>query len=87
MLFFVALIPVVLGLALTVVVTRFDRVAQIARSRAALVTGRVAIAVGVIALLPGTVNDLHDVIVRDESAARHRCRDSATGDQRGLDQR
>lgn len=69
MLFFVALIPVVLGLALTVVVTRFDRVAQIVRSRAALVTGRVAIAVVAIALLPGTVNDLHDVIVRDESAA------------------
>jgi hypothetical protein len=69
MLFFVALIPVVLGLALTVVVTRFGRVAQIARSRAALVTGRVAIAVVAIALLPGTVNDLHDVIVRDESAA------------------
>jgi hypothetical protein len=72
MLFFVTLIPVALGLALTVVVSRFDRVARIARSRAALITGRVTIGVVAVALLPGTINDLHDVIDRDVTAPAHK---------------
>ncbi|MET0197417.1 MAG: hypothetical protein ABW364_09315, partial [Rhodococcus fascians] len=63
---------VVLGLAVTVVASRFDSVARIARSRGALVAGRVAIGVVAIALLPGTINDLHAVTVRDEPAAAPR---------------
>ena len=69
MLFFFSLVPVVLGLALTLVVSRFDRVTRIARSRGALVAGRVAIGVVAIALLPGTIDDLRAVTVRDETAA------------------
>jgi hypothetical protein len=69
MLFFFSLVPVVLGLALTLVVSRFDSVVRIARSRGALVAGRVAIGVVAIALLPGTIDDLRAVTVRDEPAA------------------
>jgi len=69
MLFFFSLVPVVLGLALTLVVSRSDRVTRIARSRGALIAGRVAIGVVAVALLPGTIDDLRAVTVRDETAA------------------
>lgn len=64
-----ALASIVVGLALTVVVSQFGRAVRVARSRAVLVTGRVAISVVAIALLPGVITDLHDVIVRDDPAA------------------
>jgi hypothetical protein len=69
--FFFVLIPLALGLGVTVAVSRFDRVAQVVQSRRALIVGRVAIGVLALALLPRTVSDLHDVIVRDEAAAKH----------------
>jgi hypothetical protein len=67
--FFFVLIPLAIGLGVTVAVSRFDRVTQVVQSRPTLIAGRVAIGVLALALLPRTVRDLHDVIVRDEAAA------------------
>jgi hypothetical protein len=39
------------------------------RSRTALVAGRVAVGLLTLALLPGALSDVHDIIVRDEPAA------------------
>jgi hypothetical protein len=54
-----------LGLAAVVGLTRLGPVVRAARSRAALVAGRVALAALALVLLPGAVADLRDVIVRD----------------------
>ena len=67
--FFVVLVPVLIGLAVTVALSRFGRATQIARSRTTLIVGRVALAVLAIGLLPRTIIDLHDIIVRDEPTA------------------
>jgi hypothetical protein len=67
--FFFVLIPVALGLGVAVAASRFHRVAQVVQSRPTLIVGRVAIGALALALLPRTVSDLHDVIVRDEAAA------------------
>ena len=67
--FFFVLIPVALGLVLALIASRFRRATQVARSHSALVAGRVAIGVIAMALVPRTVSDLHDVIVRDQGAA------------------
>jgi hypothetical protein len=63
------LIPLAVGLALTVAVSQIGRAVQVAHSRTALLAGRIAVSVVAVALLPGTVTDLRDVIVRDDTAA------------------
>ena len=64
-----ALGAILAGLAATIVVTRFAPAILIARSRALLVAGRVAIGVVTIVLLPGVITDLRDVVDRDEASA------------------
>jgi hypothetical protein len=63
------LIPLAVGLALTVAVSQIGRAVQVAHSRTALLAGRIAVSVVAVALLPGTITDLRDVIVRDDTAA------------------
>jgi hypothetical protein len=63
-----ALGAIIAGLAATIVVTRFARAILIARSRALLVAGRVAIGLLTLALVPGVITDLGDVIDRDNAA-------------------
>lgn len=57
-------IPIAIGLVLALVVSRVDAARRIARTRGFLVAGRIAIAVVALALLPGTVADLYDVVFR-----------------------
>ncbi len=64
----VLLIPITVGLAVTAIASQIRPVAQAAQSRAVLVGGRIALAVLAVALLPGTVTDLRDVIDRDAAA-------------------
>jgi hypothetical protein len=61
--------PVVVGLAITVALSQIGSVDRVARSRAAIIAGRIAVSVVAVALLPGTISDLRDVIVRDDAAA------------------
>lgn len=68
------LIPIVgaalvVGLAVTIAVTRIVPAVRAAHSRTVLVAGRIAIGVVAFALLPGAITDIHDVIVRDDAAA------------------
>jgi hypothetical protein len=58
------LVSILLGLLVTVVVSRSGAVVRAARGRAPVVAGRVAALVLVLALLPGTIGDLHDVVDR-----------------------
>jgi hypothetical protein len=58
----------VLGLVVTIAVSRFAPAVRAAHSRGALVAGRIAACVAVVALLPGMIIDLRDVIVRDDAA-------------------
>ena len=71
------LIPIVgaalvVGLAVTIAVTRIVPAVRAAHSRTVLVAGRIAIGVVAFALLPGAITDIHDVIVRDDAAAASR---------------
>jgi hypothetical protein len=66
---FFFLLPIVAGLAIAIAVSRSGPIVRFARSRDALLAGRVAVGLIVVALLPGAVADLHDVIVRDDTAA------------------
>ena len=63
------LLPIVVGLVVAVAVCRIGPVVRFAQSRTALVGGRIAVGLLVVALLPGTIADLHDVIVRDDAPA------------------
>jgi hypothetical protein len=55
-----------LGLVVTIAVSRFVPAVRATHSRGALVTGRIAACVAVVALLPGMIIDLRDVIARDD---------------------
>jgi hypothetical protein len=68
-LFFFALVPIAVGLAIALIGSQIGVVVRAVRSRAALVAGRVAITLVVVLVLPGTVTDLRDVIVRRDDAA------------------
>jgi hypothetical protein len=63
---------VVVGLAVTVAASRFELVVRFARSRGALLAGRIAVVLLAVALLPGTITGLRDVIVRDGDATASR---------------
>jgi ABC-type tungstate transport system substrate-binding protein len=67
--FFFFLLPILAGLVLYIAVSRSGPIVRFARSRGALLAGRVAVGLVVVALLPGAVTDVHDVIVRDDTAA------------------
>jgi len=67
--FFFFLLPILAGLVIYIAVSRSGPIVRFARSRGALLAGRVAVGLVVVALLPGAVTDLHDVIVRDDTAA------------------
>jgi hypothetical protein len=56
------LVPIALGLLLGLAVLKVEGGARIARNRTFLVAGRVVIAVLALALLPGTLTDLWDVL-------------------------
>lgn len=62
-------VALALGLAAVVGLSRLDRLVRAARSPAALVAGRVALAALAVACLPGAVADVHDVIGREAAAA------------------
>lgn len=65
----VLLAAVALGLVVTVALSQVAPVVRAVRSRTALVAGRVAVGLLTLALLPGALSDVHDIIVRDEPAA------------------
>lgn len=66
----VFVVPVVaVGLLIASVASRSEPVVGFVRSRGALVGGRVAVVVLAVALLPGTISDVHDVIVRETDTA------------------
>lgn len=56
------------GLVVTILVSRLVPVVRAAQSRGALVAGRIAACLAVVALLPGVMIDLREVIVRDDAA-------------------
>ncbi len=61
--------PLVIGLVLTIAVSRIAPVGRAAHSRGALLVGRIAVCVVALVALPGTINDVRNVIVRDDAAA------------------
>lgn len=66
-----------IGLAVTVVGSQVDFVVRAVRSHVALLVGRVAVGAFALALLPGAVVDLRDVIDRDDAV------ESSAGNSRG----
>jgi hypothetical protein len=69
LLFFPVLVLLAAGLVIAVVGSQSGFAVRAVRSRATLLAGRIAIAVVVVLLLPGTVTDLGDVIVRHDDVA------------------
>jgi hypothetical protein len=66
---FSLLLPLAIGLLLTLVGSQIGAVMRALRSRTALLVGRIALSVLVLATLPNTLNDLRDVVVRDNDIA------------------
>jgi hypothetical protein len=63
-------VVLLVGLALAIGITRTVPAVRAGQSRGALVGGRIAVVVAVLVFLPGTIVDLHDVIVRDDGSAQ-----------------
>lgn len=59
------LVPILMGLVVTVVASRIGPLVRAVRSRGFVVGGRVIVAALALVLLPGAVTDLRDVIDRD----------------------
>jgi hypothetical protein len=57
------------GLVITIAASRSEPVVAFVRSSGALVAGRIAVLLLVVAMLPGSIADLRDVIVRDDITA------------------
>ncbi len=66
---FFLLIAILVGLVITIAASRIEPVVGLVRSRGALVGGRIAVVLLAVALLPGTITDVRDVIVRDDDTA------------------
>jgi hypothetical protein len=66
---FVLLVNIAVGFVITIAGSRIEPVVRFVRSRGALVGGRIAVVLLAVALLPGTITDVHDVIVRDDDTA------------------
>ena len=62
------LIVLSVGLVITVLLSQVTPLVSALRSRASVVAGRAVLAVVALALLPGSLTDLRDVVVRDGSA-------------------
>lgn len=62
------LMLVVVGLAITIVATRVRPLVAAVRSRTTLLAGRIALAALALVLVPYTIVDLRDVVVRDSPA-------------------
>ena len=60
---------VAVGLVITIAASRIEPVVAFVRSRGALVGGRIAVLLLVLDMLPGSIADVHDVIVRDDITA------------------
>jgi len=60
----VLLVPLALGLVVALAVSRTGPAVRLARSRGTVLAGRIVFGATAVALLPGTLSDLHDVIVR-----------------------
>jgi hypothetical protein len=73
------LVVILLGLVVAVVASQIPPLVRTLRSRAVVVAGRVALASLALVLLPGTVTDLRDVIVRDGSGQEAGLADSPPG--------
>jgi hypothetical protein len=56
-------------LVITIAASRSEPVVAFVRSSGALVAGRIAVLLLVVAMLPGSIADLRDVIVRDDITA------------------
>jgi hypothetical protein len=69
---FFLVIAIVVGLAVTLVASQIEPIVRFARSRGALLAGRIAVVLLAAALLPGTIIGVRDVIVRDDDAATSR---------------
>ncbi len=67
--FFLFLIPLALGLVIALIGSQIDPVVRAVRSRAALLAGRIVVGIVVVSLLPSTITDLRDVIVRHDDVA------------------
>jgi hypothetical protein len=63
-------VVLLVGLALAIGITRIVPAVRAGQSRGALVGGRIAVVVAALVFLPGTIVDLHDVIVRDDGSAQ-----------------
>jgi hypothetical protein len=72
---------VVVGLALTIAVSRIVPAVRAIHSPGALLGGRIAVCIAALAFLPGTIIDLRDIILRDDTAADARDSDSTALDQ------
>ena len=66
---FFLLVPIAVGLVITIAASRIEPVVRFVRSHGALLGGRIAVVLLAVALLPGTITDVHDVIVRDDDTA------------------
>jgi hypothetical protein len=69
LLFFPVLVPVAAGLVIALIGSQIGLIVRAIRSRYALLAGRIVIAIFVISLLPGTITDLGDIIVRHDDVA------------------
>jgi hypothetical protein len=67
---------VIVGLAVTIAFSRIVAAVRAAHSPGALLGGRIAVCIAVLTFLPGTIIDLRDVIIRDDTAADARHGDS-----------
>jgi hypothetical protein len=66
----VVLAPAILVMTLIVLLSRIRPVVRFARSRGALVAGWVVLAIIAVALLPSTLDDLRDIVVRDAAMSK-----------------
>jgi hypothetical protein len=67
--FFVVALQLAVGLVVAVVMGRLPGVMRAVRSPRVVTAGRVALVVLALVLLPGAIDDVHDVVVRDEVTA------------------
>ena len=62
-------VPIVLGLFLTLALSRVDAIVQALRSRMALIAGRVVLVGLAVIALPTTLADVADIVFREDTAA------------------
>jgi hypothetical protein len=65
----VLLLPLMIGLVVTLVLSRIPALVRLVHSDGGVLAGRVAVGALALLMLPGAVLDLHDVVVRDDTPA------------------